>query len=170
MMSMLEHALEYADRGWPVLPIFGIVGGACTCGSLDCPSPGKHPNTPNGSKNASTDVHRITDWWSMRPHDNIGIATGEVSGIFVIDVDVSNGKPGMQTLAALEARLGPLPRTNVVRSGSGGLHIYLAFPQFRFRLPKFGPAIDVKGNGGYVVAPPSVHASGNRYTWEARNA
>ncbi len=169
-MSMLEHALEYAARGWPVLPIFGIVSGACTCGSLDCRSPGKHPHTQNGSKNASTDVHRITDWWTMRPHENIGIATGEVSGIFVIDVDVSNGKPGLENLAALEAQFGPLPRSNVVRTGSGGLHFYLAFPKVHFRLPKLGDAIDVKGNGGYVVAPPSLHASGNRYMWESRNA
>jgi hypothetical protein len=169
-MSMLEHALGYAAKGWPVLPIFGITAGFCTCGKSDCRSPGKHPNSPSGSKNATTDLERITDWWTKRPNDNIGIATGDVSGIFVIDVDVSNDKPGMQILAALEAQFGPLPRTNVVRTGSGGLHFYLAFPQFPFRLPKLGTAIDVKGNGGYVVAPPSLHASGNRYTWATRNA
>jgi hypothetical protein len=169
-MSMLEHALEYAAHGWPVLPVFGMFAGRCTCGEVDCAKAGKHPNTPSGWKNATTDIELITDWWTMRPHDNIGIATGEVSGIFVIDVDVSNGKPGMQTLAALEAKFGPLPRSNVVRTGSGGLHFYLAFPKVHFRLPKLGDAIDVKGNGGYVVAPPSLHASGNRYMWESRNA
>jgi len=171
-MSLLEQALAYAARGWAVFPAFGIVDGSCSCGKSGCTSPGKHPLVRSGVKEATTSADTIKQWWARHPEANIAIATGTASGLIVVDVDVSSGKPGLETLASLEAQHGPLPRSHVVRTGSGGLHIYLAAPQQTMRnsAAKVGEAIDIRAEGGYVIAPPSRHISGNTYHWESSNA
>lgn len=170
-MSMMQTALDYARRGWAVFPVSGIVDNRCTCGSADCHSPGKHPLFSGGFNIATTDENTIRGWWSNMPDANIGIATGEPSGIFVVDVDVGNGKRGEQSLAELEQKVGQLPTDAVVRTGSGGLHYYFELPPepIRNSASRLGENIDVRGNGGYVIAPPSKHISGNAYIWENIN-
>jgi hypothetical protein len=167
-MSMLKHALEYAARGWAVLPLHSIELGECTCGNSVCKSPGKHPLIYGGSKEATTNCFVIETWWQHHPNANIGIATGSISGIFVIDVDYGPEKNGYLSLESLEAANGNIPRTSCVRTGSGGLHIYLLTPQqlIKNSASKLATHIDVRGDGGYVVAPPSRHISGNLYKWE----
>src|SRR4051794_33968519 len=84
------EALRYAERGWHVFPCHHIEDGRCTCVG-ECASPGKHPMTPHGFKDATTDKDRIQEWWSQFPSANIGIRTGEVSGVWVLDLDGAGG-------------------------------------------------------------------------------
>lgn len=172
MMSMLEHALEYATRGWAVFPAWGITNGVCDCGKPNCSSPGKHPIPRNGVKEASADAETVARWWRAYPNANIAIATGQPSGLVVLDVDVGGGKPGLESLVALEARHGDLPKSCTVRTGSKGLHIYMAAPNkpLRNSVGRIAEAIDLRAEGGYVIAPPSRHISGNTYRWESYDA
>lgn len=167
-MTPLDHALQYAQHGLKVFPVHWIDAGQCSCGREDCGSAGKHPLTPSGCNDASANPEVISKWWSQWPKANVAIATGEASGIFVIDIDVADGKNGAASLAELEAEIGPIPRDAVVRTGSGGWHIYLKLADLPIRnsASKIGEHIDVRGSGGYVVAPPSAHKSGNHYKWE----
>jgi hypothetical protein len=170
-MNMLEHAFEYANRGWAVFPLFEIQGGQCACRKDRCSSAGKHPRVTGGHKAATTDEETIRQWWTEWPEANIGIATGQTSSLLVIDVDQGPNKDGYANIAALEASNGSLPKDLTVLTGSGGRHIYLAMPDANIRnsAGQLAPHIDVCGEGGYVVAPPSLHISGNRYTWENTN-
>lgn len=162
--NRLIQALSYAKRGWPVHPLHGIVDGFCTCGKEDC-SPGKHPILPNGLKGASTDPAQIRDWWKRCPKANIGIRTGAESGIVVLDIDPRN--EGDKTLADLIKKHGDLPDTPIVNTGSGGQHYYFKHPgvEFKCGTDVYGQGLDVKGDGGCVVAPPSRHKSGGTYQW-----
>lgn len=105
----------------------------------------------------------IRDWFEEYPDANIGIITGEVSGIVVIDVDASHG--GMNTIQGLQ-----MPDTPVVLTGGGGLHFYCKHPGDKkisnFQAREDLPGVDLRGDGGYVVAPPSTHQSGRDYAWE----
>lgn len=101
----MEAALGYAQRGLAVLPLHMVERGhVCSCGKKNCASPGKHPLTGNGVYDASKDASQVRAWWTQWPNANIGIATGTVSGIFVIDVD---GEEGEASLAMLETDYGP---------------------------------------------------------------
>lgn len=165
---ILEAALEYASRGWHVLPLHGMREGRCTCGNFKCASPGKHPYSrlvPNGLKQATTNVNKIRDWFERMPVLNIGIATGADSNLVVLDVDPKNG--GQESFEALMRRV-PLPLTMQVVTGSGGAHFYFAHPGTLIRNSAglLGPGLDIRGDGGYVVAPPSLHASGEYYEWK----
>lgn len=160
-MTRCEAALALAARGFAVFPVHSCAGGRCSCGHPDCGSPGKHPRTKQGHRDATTDPEQIGMWWRSWPAPNIGLATG--AGLLVLDIDPKNG--GKEALVALKTRHGELPPTPTVATGGGGLHFYFAVA---------GPApcriglargIDVKADGGYVVAPESVHASGEAYTW-----
>ena len=159
-------AIEYAQRGWSVFPIHNVHSGVCTCRrGKGCPTPGKHPRTRHGVKDATREAKTIKRWWKQWPNANIGIAAGAVSGLVVIDVDAKNG--GQATLQGLQQQLGSLPAGPVVRSGGGGFHLYFGHPGGKVPNP-IGRAngVDVKGDGGYVVAPPSVHLSGGSYSWQ----
>jgi putative DNA primase/helicase len=170
-MTALEYAQEYASRGWAVFPVHGIRDGKCTCGDADCSSPGKHPIHSGGFKNATTKTATIEAWWKTIPDANIGIATGSVSDLLVVDIDRGNGKDGFASLKALEEEFGDLPMSLRVRTGSGGLHIYMRMPdqEIRCSTSRLAPSIDVRADGGYVVAPPSTHISGKNYSWENSN-
>jgi hypothetical protein len=170
-MSLLDAALRYAQRGLPVFPLWPALkferGFTCGCGKgTRCDSPGKHPLSalvPNGLKSATTDAKVITDWWTAWPDANIAIATGAV---IVVDVDPRHG--GDAALAQLEARRGNFPSTWRVRTGGGGLHIYfMSSPDVVIKnsAGQLGAGLDVRGHGGYVVAPPSAHISGGKYEW-----
>jgi hypothetical protein len=168
----LDAALSYAARGWRVIPLhWPTVTGPkarCSCSlGTSCASIGKHPLTENGLKDASADPARIRAWWAGKPAANVGIVTGRDSGLVVLDIDLKDDGPG--SLERLEQRHQPLPSSVQVITGSGGEHRFYAHP-IHTNVPnssrKIGDGLDVRGDGGYVVAPPSLHASGNRYGWD----
>lgn len=169
-LKLMRAALDYAALGWAVFPVHGIVEGGCDCGAPDCSSPGKHPLTRRGLKNATTDSRVVAAWWKRWPAANVALATGGASGVVVIDVDLPQGDHSLAKL--LEAGY-ELPKTSSVRTGSGGLHLYYAAPQIPVgnsagRLPGAElqlSGVDLRAEGGYVVAPPSLHVSGSSYEW-----
>lgn len=169
MNERLAAALGYADRGVRVLPLHSIRADRCTCAQIGCPSPSKHPLgtlAPNGVKNATTDAATITAWWTREPFANVGIATGAVSGIVVLDNDPRHG--GNASLEQLQREHGPLPATVESITGGGGRHTLFTHPGGRVaNRVGIAPGLDVRGDGGYIVAPPSLHQSGQRYTWRS---
>jgi len=153
----LTAALNYAGHGLRVLPIM---------------PGGKRPPMAEWQNAATTDAEIITSWWTgLYAGYGLGIATGRASGIFVLDVDVSDGKAGDETLRELEIANDWLPATVSVITGSGGAHLYFRFPaEFEVRNDagkRLGPGLDIRGEGGQVVAPPTVHPiTGRTYEWE----
>lgn len=162
-----DAAMTYVARGWRVFPVYEMQTGRCACGSAACESPGKHPRTANGCTDASTDAAQLRAWWKRWPTANVAIATGTESNLIVIDVDPDKG--GADGLADLEIEHGRIPNTVTVITGSGGAHYYLEHPRDRRigNRVNLYPGVDVRGDGGYVVAPPSNHRSGKRYAWDA---
>lgn len=164
-MSMLEHALEYAALGLQILPLYGInAAGRCACGNPDCKSPGKHPMTRSGVKAATDNAGLIRRWWTESPEANIGIATGLNSGVWVLDVDAKSD--GFASLERAIQQIGEPGETWECATGGGGMHRYYLHPGIPVsNKVSILKGIDIRGDGGYVVAPPSVHASGMQYTW-----
>lgn len=160
---------EYATRyGWKIFPTHAIILGRCTCGKPNCNNPGKHPRTANGFKDATSDLNVIREWWGMWPQANIAVATGKVSGIYVVDVDPRHG--GFQSLEAFETERpdGSLPKTLTALTGGGGRHTFWKYPNDGVPVPNrrgWLPGVDVRGDGGYVILPPGTHISGGRYEW-----
>jgi hypothetical protein len=141
-----DAALEYAAAGLRVFPI----------------KPGsKEPATANGFKNATTDPATIERWWTWEPDANIGIATGkQPEGWYLTVVDLDPEK--------MCGEVPDLPETATVATGGGGKHLYYQTAiEVRNSASQIAPGIDVRGEGGYVVAPPSIHASGESYVWES---
>jgi hypothetical protein len=138
--------------------------GQCSCGDPACTSPGKHPRTEHGVKDATTDEATIRGWWDRWPDANVGIATGRASGLVVVDVDPRNG--GDDSLDALERQHGKLPQTVEALTGGGGRHLFFAHPGGHIKNRVLARGVDLKADGGYIVAPPSLHASGRTYEWE----
>ena len=167
MSALLNAALAYAHRGWRVFPLHGIVNGVCTCGRTDCSSAGKHPLVRKGLYEATTDMDKIHSWWKKWRSANIGIATGFESGIAVVDIDLPLALPALDRLTE------ELPVTLTALTGGGGLHLIYecrdhALGNSAGRLPGMDdelPGIDLRANGGYIVAAPSVHRSGGQYEW-----
>jgi hypothetical protein len=172
---LLLAALRYAANGWNVFPLHSIERGACTCRKPKCDSPGKHPRIDHWNERSTVDEQQIEAWWGEWPNANIGVATGFSSGVWVLDIDnkqtVEVGLDyvglGDQSLRELEERYGVLPDSPTVQTGGGGYHVYFAWDEdaeIRNKA-RFKPGLDARGNGGYVVAPPSVHLSGHVYRW-----
>jgi hypothetical protein len=161
-MKMLTAALDYASRGWRPIPLHTIRDRRCTCGRSTCDSPGKHPRLAAWPTRATTDEQTIRDWWARWPDANVGIVTG--NGLVVLDVDPRHG--GDTSLAELERAHGPLPDTVRALTGGDGTHFYLAVDQPIGNRAGLAPGIDLRGESGFVVAPPSLHASGRRYALE----
>lgn len=171
-MSTLDHALNYASLGMRVLPLHYITpAGVCSCGGFSvnpkC-KPGKHPFSrlvPHGHRDASSDEEQIREWFTNTSY-NLGLATGWVSGIFVLDRDDRDG--GETSLHALEAQFGKLPQTLTQTTGNGAHYVFRQ-PQeldIKSRAGNIAPGIDIRANGGYVVAAPSRHENGKFYTWQ----
>ena len=124
------------------------------------------PLVLHGLKDATIDRETIQRWWEQHPHPNVGVVTGASSGIFVLDIDPDKG--GDQSLEGLESKNGRLPDTVESVTGGGGGHRVFRYPD----LPtpnttnKPGPGLDIRGDGGYIVAPPSNHVSGKEYSWD----
>jgi putative DNA primase/helicase len=159
--AKIDWALAYAGCGLHVFPLHSIRDGRCSCGK-DCgKDAGKHPRVKGGFKVATTDHALIGAWWTKWPEANIGIATGAISGIIVIDID---GPKGLETLRRLEAEIGALPLGPTVKTHRG-FHRYLKSVRGEFTKCSAADGLDVRGDGGYVVAPPSGHLSGHTYRW-----
>jgi putative DNA primase/helicase len=154
----LNAALGYARRGWRVIPLHWInPSGKCTCRDAECTRPGKHPLWGGWKNKATTDEATIERWWTEVPHANIGILTGRTSGLLVLDVD----KGGADTIE----KAGGFPETLWCQTGNGAHH-YFAHPGEDIpNAVKFASGLDIRSDGGLVVAPPSRHVSGHRYTW-----
>jgi hypothetical protein len=164
-MTTMEAALYYAEQGLRVIPVYEPRReGGCVCGKAECSSPGKHPRVWHWVQAASVDPGEIRHWWEEWPNANVGIATGRDSGVWVLDIDL---KEDALSLAAIEAEYGPFPGAPRVTTGSGGTHIYFGLPaaEVPCRVDIL-PGVDVRGVGGYVVAPPSLHVCGKVYSWE----
>jgi DNA-binding transcriptional ArsR family regulator len=134
--------LGYAKKSIPVFP---------------CKPGRKEPLTSNGFKDATTDPERIRAWWSRWPDANIAMPTGKRSGWVVVDVDPEHG--GYDSLAELHEAGHELPLTATIKTGGGGVHHYLRCPEgveIRNSAGKLGPGLDIRGEGGYVIVPPSV--------------
>lgn len=145
-----DAALRYAERGWLVFPL--------NRGQ-------KTPTNKNGHKDATRDRGTIAKWWERWRSANIGVQTGANSGIVVLDVDVKNGVPGLESLAELERQHGELV-TLRASTPSGGLHLFFRAPNQAIRnRAGFLPGLDVRGDGGYVVVAPSI-VGGKRYQWQ----
>lgn len=153
---LLSAALWYAKKDWYIFPL----------------RPGeKLPLTTHGFKDASTDAGQIHKWWSQWPDANIGVATGE-SGLVVADLDVKNNAPGMESWAELRARHGPeIENTAISETPTGGSHVvYKANgAPIRNSASKLAPGIDIRAQGGYIVAPPS-RLPGGDYSWAMNHA
>lgn len=163
--NLAAAAAAYVADGWAVLPLHTVAAGRCSCGRDDCKSPGKHPRLSDGVKGASTDPATVRRWWQVWPDANIGLATGAVSGRWVLDLDTQPRRAGELPGTVLDGTGGYL-----VRTGSGGGHVYFHHHpgigcRVGLEINGVRYAADVRGDGGYVVAPPSLHASGRR--WEA---
>lgn len=166
-----KAALNYAKNSWAVFPLHTpTVKGGCSCGRPDCTDIGKHPRTANGVKDASTDPGIINAWWQRWPDANIGIATGRRSGIIVVDLDTrKNGLGNWADMLDIKGAAATL--TSI--TGSGGQHWIFKAPAdvlLANSAGKLAAGIDTRGEGGYIVAPPSLHATGNRYSWDSKTA
>ncbi len=147
----LDAAFAYLARGWSVIPLRPR---------------DKRPLLPwEPFQHRAATVAELTAWRARWPEANLGVVTGAISGLVVLDVDPAKG--GLSSLAAVEATFGPLPATVRVRTGGGGLHLCFRHPGHPVACAvALRPGLDVRGDGGYVVAPPSIHPSGRPYIFE----
>jgi P4 family phage/plasmid primase-like protien len=167
---MMSMALSLASNGLLIVPMHAARNGQCTCHNGGaCPSPGKHPLTPHGLRDASSDSAVVKRWWRDNPDASIGIAMGPESGLIAIDVDPRNG--GTATLQKKETELGKLPNTVTSLTGGGGLHLVFKHPSFRVSKDSHGKllglGLDVLAEGSIMIVPPSRHKACKRYRWEA---
>jgi hypothetical protein len=179
--QLRDAALGYASRGIPVLPLHHplphrtglqpvlrdqqreMEPGGCSCRDPGCGQPAKHPLgslVPHGVKDATCNRARILAWWTRHPQANIGLACGH--RFDVLDID---GPAGAQAIRTLAAENGLHSSGPLVRTGGGGWHYYLAPTGLGNASPTGLEHVDWRGRGGYVVAPPSRHASGHPYQW-----
>ncbi len=153
MTDLAPAAFRYAFRGLAVFPL--AVG-------AKVPPAGSH-----GLLDGTTDLDVTRARWEKTPRANIGAATGGKSGIWVFDVD--NHHDGNVALAELESEHGALPRTIEASTPRGGRHLYWKWaddgPEIRNSAGRIGPGLDVRGEGGSIVLPPSVLANGRGYRW-----
>lgn len=167
-MRLLDEALKYAAAGIPVFPLHWIKqDGTCSCrlGAM-CQAKGKHPRIKSWGDEATTDKEKITDWWTKTPQANIGIPMGEKSGLVTLDVDIRHG--GDESLNGLVSEFSNLPETVTATTGSGGKHYIFQYTQDLClkNVVGFRAGLDVRTQGGMIVAAPSLHVSGNQYTWD----
>ena len=153
---MKKAALALARRGLAVFPL---------------KPRDKIPLSLHGCKDATCSPERIEEWWKQWPDANIRVATGSASSVWVLDID---GMPDELSLRKIENSHGAkLPDTVEAITGGGGRHLYFSLPDFedapaiRNSVKTLGQGIDVRGEGGYVVAPPSTHKNGRKYVWSA---
>ena len=150
-MQPLAEALKAIKRGWSVIPTK------------------PRSKTPLGSwkerQRARATRDELEAAFQTNPSAGVGFVTGEISGLVVVDIDPYAG--GDQSMDGLVEQFGALPITPVVRTGGGGFHYFFSYPKTGLRnsAGKLGDGLDIRGDGGYVVAPPSIHPNGTQYRW-----
>ena len=154
MNDILSAALEYAEHGFAVIPV----------------NKKKEPLTVHGLSDCSTDENVIRGWWEDYPNANVAIVTGRASeDLLVVDIDIKpdENKRGDLSLKEWEAQHGDFPNTVMSITGSGGRHYFFRANNLDLYKNKVDaiPAVDIRGDGAYVVAPPSRYADGRRYRW-----
>lgn len=149
MSELRDAALSYARRGWAVFPLMDR---------------GKDPRVQGAYKAATTDLAQVETWWARWPQANIGLATGAVSGLWVLDIDGPQGEQSFEQLVGEHG--GELVETLMATTGKG-YHLYWRLPAGLEQGRRIGvrPGLDVIGGSGYLVAPPSIHPSGRQYGW-----
>lgn len=151
--DMLSFALDYAKRGFAVFPL----------------KQDKTPYISNGFQKATTNEMQIETWWKRWPDANIGIATGQMSGgvcVIDLDIDEEKGKNGLKAMRDWEHNYGTVLKPSCMAiTGRGGMHYFFrSSEEVKCRINLL-PGVDVRGDGGYIMAPPSLHPNGNRYKW-----
>lgn len=165
----MQDAIQLSKRGLRVMPVHGLKWVkeelTCTCGKKDCKSTAKHPVFFKWQQIGHESVTTIEAWYRNYQDANLGVITGKESGVIVLDIDPKHG--GFESLKAAEERYEELPETPTVITGSGGRHFYFKHPGGKIgnRAGLFGGGVDIRGDGGFVVAPHSKHING-RYEWE----
>lgn len=140
----------------------------CTPGAVGLPfrvDGGKKPRITEWQKRATTNEASLREWWRKWPDANICIVTGAASGFIVLDIDPKHG--GDASLTELLEEYGELPPTLRAATGGGGQHLLFEHPGVAIRnsISFLGEGLDIRGDGGYIVAPPSLHESGRIYEW-----
>lgn len=153
-ISLLESALRYAQKGLPVFP---------------CNPANKQPFTSHGFKDATPNPEHIRAWWTVRPEAMIGLPTGEASGLWAVDCD---GAEGLSEFLRRCEEHDYTPETLYQDTPSGGRHYLFAWPEEGGlgNRARMWPSVDVRGEGGYIVAAPSCREDGRRYAWGNRLA
>lgn len=147
---MADFAIRYAKLGLAVFPLIPRTKRPLFSGFLDV---------------ATSDQAVISKWWKQDPKANVGIATGQISRVFVFDVDKKNG--GDITFEGLVHKHGRLPETWQQITGSGGFHLFFRAPNFPVKSTVgIFDGIDIRADGTFVAAAPSIHPNGNRYEWD----
>lgn len=148
MTDTMDFVKFYTGKGWQVFPC----------------QPGHKEPAVKWADEATNDTARALEWWKYNPSANIGIATGARSGLVVVDIDAGHG--GEESIKELAAKHS-IPETVTAKTGGGGRHLIFKHPgvEIRNSASKLAKGIDIRGDGGYIVAPPSLHPSGNRYQW-----
>jgi hypothetical protein len=178
--AIREAAIAYAQAGWRVIRLSGVHKSRsgnliCDCrGGYRCQKAGKHPNVGTHWQHQATfDAAKVKSWWDERPNSNVGLVMG--NGLIAIDLDPlkpsETGLGGLQEWEAIQAQCGTAPKTRAIRTGSGGLHLIYREPPGQesgntlLSALKGAHHIDHGGRNGLVVAPPSLHKSGNKYEY-----
>lgn len=168
---MLDVALYYHEKGIPVFPCRACEGEELDRRTGEFISIGaKTPLTSNGFKGATLNERIVRGFWERNPSAIVGIPTGEKLGAWVLDVDMhqdehGNTIDGFAALSALEKQYGPLPKTATVRTAGGGEHRYFRHVAGVRNRGALGAGLDVRGDGGYVIAAGSVLSDSRSYTW-----
>lgn len=172
-------AVEYARRGWRVIPLFHVLttgeNPICGCYRRDtCGTPGKHPQIKNWRENASNDPVLVAQWWRVWPRANVGLLTGGLARLVAIDVDGETGRESWQALQDMNEPVPETLRQTTGREGGGEHFLFTVDDDFEMdkirNRTKMAPGIDVRAEGGLIVAPPSIHPTGAQYAWRDANA
>ncbi len=162
--TMLDFALDYAARDWPIFPVRRPrPDGSCGCDDATCTVAGKHPHITEWQRKATSHEATIREWWSRWSDANIGC---HAEGMIVLDKDPRHG--GDESLADLIAAHGPLPDTPTILTGGGG-NLYLfdaGGATVKNNAGDLAPGLDIRTAGGLFLLPPSLHRSGRHYEWE----
>ncbi len=155
--DLVGAAMAYARRGWPVLPLYSVIEGKCSCGDLNCKSPGKHPRLEGWTKKATTNEAQIRAWFTQWPNSNVAILLGKASGLVAVDVD---GKAGMDWIESID------PTGAIIASSGKEFHRHYIFRtpdtpiKTRIRLRT---EVDFLAENRFLVVAPSRHHSGSTY-------
>ena len=162
---VIDAARRYMELGWPAFPLYPIVDGRCGCAKPNCGDAGKHPISTGWQRTIASPAAVDGLWADRHGQRGIGLACGHTAGLWGLDVDPRHS--GTRSVRELQAKHGPLPRTVTAHTGGGGWHLLFRWADgIRNSAGKIGAGgVDVRGHGGYLVLPPSQHASGGRYQW-----